>query len=180
MAACTIRTKVFLESQFHKKSLHFQDTYKNLWCKGAVYRQCRQLGGGGVKNWSKLLTDSTKKLPTRGRGVSKIRKIDDIVYGWSQRTVTESLFTLKILYRAMFSKHVMIKNIHTLNMLVYQFVPNLSKDAHTHTAPSDLQHPLRQWSASHVYLSFLYKVKGKHCRKPHCRNGVVDHLEHSQ
>ena len=22
-----------------------------------------------------------------------------------------------------------------------------------------------------------YSVKGKHCRKPHCRNGVVDHLE---
>ena len=29
---------------------------------------------GGVKNWSKLPTDSTKKLPTRGRGVSKFRK----------------------------------------------------------------------------------------------------------
>ena len=29
----------------------------------------------GVKNWSKLLpTDSTKRLPTWGRGVSKIRK----------------------------------------------------------------------------------------------------------
>ena len=27
-----------------------------------------------LKNWSKLPTDSTKKLPTWGRGVSKIRK----------------------------------------------------------------------------------------------------------
>ena len=30
--------------------------------------------GGGVENWSKLTTDSTKKLPTWGRGVSKIKK----------------------------------------------------------------------------------------------------------
>ena len=30
--------------------------------------------GGGVKNCSKLPMDSTKKLPTWGRGVSKIRK----------------------------------------------------------------------------------------------------------
>ena len=30
--------------------------------------------GGGVKNWPKLPTDSTKKLSTWGRGVSKIWK----------------------------------------------------------------------------------------------------------
>ena len=29
---------------------------------------------GEVKNWSKLRTDSTKKLSTWGRGVSKIQK----------------------------------------------------------------------------------------------------------
>ena len=29
---------------------------------------------GGVKNWSKLLTDSTKKLPIWGRGLSKIQE----------------------------------------------------------------------------------------------------------
>ena len=29
---------------------------------------------GGVINWSKLQMDSTNKLPTWGRGVSKIRK----------------------------------------------------------------------------------------------------------
>ena len=29
---------------------------------------------GRVKNWSKLATDSTEKLPTWGKGVSKIRK----------------------------------------------------------------------------------------------------------
>ena len=42
---------------------------------GAVHKRRRQLGvGGGVKNWSKLPMDSTKKLPTWARGVSKIRK----------------------------------------------------------------------------------------------------------
>ena len=33
---------------------------------GAVHKRRRQLGG--VKNWSKLPTDSTKKLPTWGKG----------------------------------------------------------------------------------------------------------------
>ena len=41
--------------------------------------------GGEVKNWSKLLTDNTKILPTWGRGVSKIQKICQHVYGWSLR-----------------------------------------------------------------------------------------------
>ena len=42
---------------------------------GAVHKRRRQLGGGGgVKNWSRLPSDSTKKLPTWGRRVSKIRK----------------------------------------------------------------------------------------------------------
>ena len=40
---------------------------------GTVHERRWELGGGGVKNWSKLLTDSTKKLPTWGRGV-KIQK----------------------------------------------------------------------------------------------------------
>ena len=31
-------------------------------------------GGGGGKNWSKLPTDSTKKLPTWGRGASKVKE----------------------------------------------------------------------------------------------------------
>ena len=44
-------------------------------CKlGAVHKQRRPLGGGGVKNWLQLPTDSTKKLPIWGRGVSKIQK----------------------------------------------------------------------------------------------------------
>ena len=43
--------------------------------QGAVHKRRWQLGwGGGVKNWSKLPTDSTKKLPTWGMWVSKIRK----------------------------------------------------------------------------------------------------------
>ena len=51
--------------------------------KGAIHKRRRQ--SGGVKNWSKLPTDSTKKLPTWGRGVSKIRKKNtDVVYEWSQ------------------------------------------------------------------------------------------------
>ena len=37
--------------------------------------------GNWVKNWSKLPTDSTKKLPTWGRGCQKSGKIADIVYG---------------------------------------------------------------------------------------------------
>ena len=40
-------------------------------------------GGGGVKDWSKLTIDSNKTMPTWGRGVSKIQKNADIVYGWS-------------------------------------------------------------------------------------------------
>ena len=36
-----------------------------------------------VKNWSKLVTDSTKKMPTWGRGCQKSGKIADVVYGWS-------------------------------------------------------------------------------------------------
>ena len=39
---------------------------------------------GGVKNWSKLLTDSTKKLPTWGNwGCQKSGTITDLIYGWS-------------------------------------------------------------------------------------------------
>ena len=42
---------------------------------GAVHKQRLQLGGWeGVKNWSTLPTDSTKKLPIWGEGVSKIQK----------------------------------------------------------------------------------------------------------
>ena len=37
---------------------------------------------GGVKNWSKLLTDFTEKLPILGRGCQKFGKITDIIYGW--------------------------------------------------------------------------------------------------
>ena len=41
--------------------------------QGAVHKRRRQLGGGrgGVKNWSKLSTDSTKKLPTLEKGAVK-------------------------------------------------------------------------------------------------------------
>ena len=45
--------------------------------------------GEGVKNWSNLLMDSTKKLPTWGRGgggcwgCQKFGKIANLIYGWS-------------------------------------------------------------------------------------------------
>ena len=43
--------------------------------KGVIHKRRPQLGGGGVKNCSKLTTHSTKKNPaTWGRGVLKIRK----------------------------------------------------------------------------------------------------------
>ena len=42
--------------------------------KGPSINDVSNWEGGEVKNWSKLPTDSTKKLPTLGRGVSKIRK----------------------------------------------------------------------------------------------------------
>ena len=40
---------------------------------GAGHKRRRQLGGGRFKNWSKLPPDSTKKLSTWRRGVSKIQ-----------------------------------------------------------------------------------------------------------
>ena len=53
---------------------------KQLWRKTAKGPSINDVGnweGEGVKNWSKLPTDSTKKLMTwgRGRGMSKIKKI---------------------------------------------------------------------------------------------------------
>ena len=39
---------------------------------------------------------------------------------------------------------------------------------------------IRQDLISNIYCSkYHLKLNGKHCRKPHCRNGVVDHLVHS-
>ena len=35
---------------------------------GTIHLRRRQFVGGGVKNWSNLMTDSTKKLPKWGRG----------------------------------------------------------------------------------------------------------------
>ena len=50
---------------------------------GTIHKRHRQLGGGRGQNWSKLTTDSTKKLPTWGRGCQKSGKIANVVYGWS-------------------------------------------------------------------------------------------------
>ena len=43
-----------------------------LWILRAVHKRRRQLGGGRVKICSNLPKNSTKKLPTWGRGLSKI------------------------------------------------------------------------------------------------------------
>ena len=43
-----------------------------------------------------------------------------------------------------------------------------------HCAGTYLQLPLQQWGAGNVYPFSVVQLKGKHCRKPHCRNGVVD------
>ena len=43
--------------------------------KGAIHKQHRQLGGEGVKNWSKLLTDSTKNCQHRGGGCQNPEKM---------------------------------------------------------------------------------------------------------
>ena len=51
--------------------------------KGPSINNVGNREGGGVKNYSKLPTDSSKKLPTWGRVVSKSGKIADVVYGWS-------------------------------------------------------------------------------------------------
>ena len=52
----------------------FMNSYSNFTSLSywAIHKRRRQLGG--VINWSKLPTDSTKKLPTRGRRALKIRK----------------------------------------------------------------------------------------------------------
>ena len=51
--------------------------------QGAIQKWRRSLVGGEVsKNWSKLLTDCTKKTVDIGERVSKSGKIADIFYGW--------------------------------------------------------------------------------------------------
>ena len=45
-------------------------------------------------------------------------------------------------------------------------------------APTHLQLPLRQWGAGNVLPLSVVQLKGKHCQKPHCRNGVEDTFGH--
>ena len=49
---------------------------------GAVQKGRRQLGGRGVKNWTKLPTDSTKKMLIWDSGFQKFGKFADFTYGW--------------------------------------------------------------------------------------------------
>ena len=62
-----------------------------MWIFGSFYPKGPSISdvgnrkGEGVKNGSKVPTDSTKKLPIWGRGVSKFRKIANVVYGRSLR-----------------------------------------------------------------------------------------------
>ena len=64
-----LRIHNFLNPNVFQATTHF-----HLWRKGPSINDVGNWEGGGVKNWSKLPTDSTKKLPTWRRGVSKIRK----------------------------------------------------------------------------------------------------------
>ena len=67
-----IKNQVFKVKIFHfyeKKILYIVSF-------GDIHRRNGNWEGVGVKNWSKLPTDSTKKLPTR-----KSVKITDVVYG---------------------------------------------------------------------------------------------------
>ena len=41
-----------------------------------------------------------------------------------------------------------------------------------------LQLPLRQWGCQKCLPLSVVQLKGKHCQKPHCRNGVVDTFGH--
>ena len=63
-----------------------------MWIFGSFYPKGPSISdvgnrkGEGVKNGSKVLTDSTKKLPIcvyGGGGCQKFRNIADVVYGWS-------------------------------------------------------------------------------------------------
>ena len=64
------------------RSFEQSTTTKKVRNLGAVHKQRWPLVGGGIKNWSKLPTDSTKKLLLLGRGCQKSGEIADIVYGW--------------------------------------------------------------------------------------------------
>ena len=55
----------------------------------------------------------------------------------------------------------------------------MQKHCRKHSAGIYLQLPLRQWGAGQCLSLSGVQLKGKHCRKPHCRNGVVDTFGHS-
>ena len=55
-----------------------------------------------TKNCSKLRINSTKKLPTWGRGVSKIQKVANFVYGSSLMVPG---FYLNVIKKASFGTH---------------------------------------------------------------------------
>ena len=49
--------------------------------------------GGGVKNWPKLPTDSSKKLPTAGGRGQKLCKFADFFNGWSLAPLVKNQHT---------------------------------------------------------------------------------------
>ena len=72
------------------------------WCwlyKGPSINDVGNWEGEGVKNWSKLPTNSTnKKLPTWEAWCQKFKKIADVVYGWSLK-VRDFQEKIGIIYR---------------------------------------------------------------------------------
>ena len=55
--------------------------------------------GEGVRNWSKLQMDTTKKLP----GCQKYRKIVNVVYGWYTGNLFFRLFSIISISQKIFS-----------------------------------------------------------------------------
>ena len=61
--------------------------------KGPSINNVGNWEGEGVKNWSKLPTDSAKKTVDMGEGgCQKSGKIADVVYGWSLRLILLSRY----------------------------------------------------------------------------------------
>ena len=64
-----------------KRNYEIIDYIDSLLYLEAIHKRRGQLRGGRGKNWSELPTNSTKKLPTWGRGYQKCGKIANVVYG---------------------------------------------------------------------------------------------------
>ena len=59
-------------------------------------------------------------------------------------------------------------------MKVYMNDDKTNLDPWPHNARTYVQLPLRQWGCRQCLPLSVVQLKGKQCRKPHCRNGVAD------